>query len=68
MREVEAVGGGRKGMVLRTTQKIDSTRFGALVVEEGEGGGQDTTRVSNLGAWWGWGHLRKGRIHQGKQV
>lgn len=53
---------------MRTTQKVDSTKFGAQVVEEGEGGGQDTTQVANLGAWWGWGHSRKSRIHQGEQV
>lgn len=32
-------------MVLRTTRKVDSRRFGALVVEEGEGSGENTTRV-----------------------
>lgn len=51
-------------MVLRTIQKMDLTRFSTLVVEEGEGGGQDTTQVSNLGVRWGWGHSRKSRIHQ----
>lgn len=29
--------GGKKGMFLRTTQKADLTRFGALVIEEGAG-------------------------------
>lgn len=37
--------GGKKGMVLRaTTQKADLTRFGALVVEKGEGAARTSFR------------------------
>lgn len=37
-------------MDLRTTWEVDLPGFGALLVEEGEGGDQDNTRVSNLDA------------------
>lgn len=42
-------------MDLRTAREVDSPGCGALLVEEGEGGDQTNTQVSNLGACVGVG-------------
>lgn len=52
-------------MDLRTTWEVDLPGFGALSVEEGEGGDQDNTQVSNLDAG---GAILGRRTYQGKQV